>query len=112
MSNEEKTQLLKELLAETQRLTGSHAREKVPLGKPMSSEEKTHTRSDEIKLVKELLSEMGKLSANRVRDKIPSAEAEEVKTELVCIAKRLVDKCGLSIPDARRVLHELLDVSV
>jgi len=44
--------------------------------------------------------------------KISSVERETVRTELVRIAERLVSKCGLSIPDARHVLHELLDVSV
>lgn len=68
--------------------------------------------TEKTQLLKGLVVESRKLSGNRVRDKIPSAEAEEVRTELVCIAKRLVDKFGLTIPDARRVLHELLDVSV
>jgi hypothetical protein len=43
---------------------------------------------------------------------IPEDEREAVRNELVAIAERLVAKYGLTIPDARRVLHELLDVSV
>jgi hypothetical protein len=47
-----------------------------------------------------------------MREKIPQVERETVRNELAAIAERLVGKYGLSIPDARRVLHELLDVSV
>lgn len=63
-------------------------------------------------LLKGLVVESRKLSATHICDRIPQAEREQVRTELVAIAERLVAKYGLSIPDARRVLHEMLDVSV
>lgn len=44
--------------------------------------------------------------------KIPTGQREQVQNELVGIAERLCKECGLSIPDVRRMLHELLDVSV
>jgi hypothetical protein len=68
--------------------------------------------SEKAKLLKELADEARMLSNRRIRDRIPPVEAELVRTELVCIAKRLVDRYKLTIPDARRALHELLDVSV
>jgi hypothetical protein len=71
----------------------------------MSNEEKNQ-------LLRELVVETRKLSGNRVRDKIPQAEREAVRNELLSIAERLVGKYGLTIPEARRFEHELLDVSV
>jgi hypothetical protein len=71
--------------------------------------------AEKTQLLKELVVETRRLSnckGNRVRDKISSGEREAVRSELVAIAERLVAKYGLTIPDARRVLHELLDVSV
>jgi len=68
--------------------------------------------TEKTQLLKGLAVEKRKLSGNRVRDKIPSGEREAVRSELVAIATRLIGKYGLTIPDARRVLHELLDVSV
>jgi len=68
--------------------------------------------NEKTQLLRELVVETRRLSGNRVRDKILSGEREAVRSELVAIAERLVAKCGLTIPDARRVLHELLDVSV
>jgi hypothetical protein len=68
--------------------------------------------TEKTELLKELVVETRNLSENRIRDKITPSERETVRTELTAIAERLVSKFGLSIPDARRVLHELLDVSV
>jgi len=68
--------------------------------------------TEKTEVLKGLVVETRKLSSIRVRDRIPPVEAELVRTELVCIAKRLVDRYKLTIPDARRALHELLDVSV
>lgn len=68
--------------------------------------------TEKIQLLKGLAVETHKLSGNRVRDKIPADEREAVRSELVAIATRLIGKYGLKIPDARRILHELLDVSV
>jgi hypothetical protein len=68
--------------------------------------------NEKVKLLKELAEETRMLSNRHVRDKIPEDERETVRTELAAIGERLVAKHGLSIPDARRVLHELLDVSV
>jgi len=68
--------------------------------------------TEKTEVLKGLIVESRKLSATRVRDRIPPVEAELVRTELVCIAKRLVDRYKLTIPDVRRALHELLDVSV
>jgi hypothetical protein len=68
--------------------------------------------TEKTEVLKGLVVETRKLSSIRVRDRIPPVEAELVRTELVCIAKRLVDRYKLTIPDARHVLHELLDVSV
>jgi hypothetical protein len=43
---------------------------------------------------------------------IPVSEREHIKTELVEIAEGLRRKHGLTIPESRRTLHELVDVSV
>jgi hypothetical protein len=69
------------------------------------------TDQNHTELLKDLAAEIGKLP-KRVREKIPQGERERVRGELVTIAERLVSKYALSIPDARRVLHEVLDVSV
>ena len=68
--------------------------------------------TEKTEVLKGLIVETRNLSENRVRDKITPSERETVRTELTAIAERLVNKFGLSIPDVRRVLHELLDVSV
>jgi hypothetical protein len=68
--------------------------------------------TEKTEVLKGLVVESRNLSENRIRDKITPSERETVRTELVAIAERLVNKFGLSIPDVRRVLHELLDVSV
>jgi hypothetical protein len=68
--------------------------------------------TEKTEVLKGLVVETRNLSENRVRDKITPSERETVRTELTAIAERLVNKFGLSIPDVRRVLHELLDVSV
>ena len=68
--------------------------------------------AEKTQLLKELVVETRKLSGNRVRDKILPGEREAVRSELVAIAERLIAKYGLTIPDARHLLHELLDVSV
>jgi hypothetical protein len=68
--------------------------------------------TEKTEVLKGLVVESRNLSENRIRDKITPSERETVRTELVAIAERLVGKFGLSIPDVRRVLHELLDVSV
>jgi hypothetical protein len=68
--------------------------------------------TEKTEVLKGLVVESRKLSSIRVRDRIPQAERETVRNELAAIAERLVGKFGLSIPDARHVLHELLDVSV
>jgi hypothetical protein len=68
--------------------------------------------TEKTEVLKGLVVESRNLSENRIRDKITPSERETVRTELTAIAERLVNKFGLSIPDVRRVLHELLDVSV
>ena len=68
--------------------------------------------TEKTEVLKGLVVETRSLSSNRVRDKITPSERETVRTELTAIAERLVNKFALSIPDVRRVLHELLDVSV
>jgi len=68
--------------------------------------------TEKTEVLKGLVVESRNLSENRIRDKITPSERETVRTELTAIAERLVGKYGLSIPEARRVLHELLDVSV
>jgi hypothetical protein len=68
--------------------------------------------TEKAKVLKGLVVETRNLSENRVRDKIPMDERETVRNEQVAQAERLVAKYGLSIPDARRFLHEMLDVSV
>jgi hypothetical protein len=68
--------------------------------------------TEKTEVLKGLVVETRNLSENRVRDKITPSERETVRTELTAIAERLVNKFGLSIPDVRRVLHEMLDVSV
>jgi polyhydroxyalkanoate synthesis regulator phasin len=44
--------------------------------------------------------------------KIPTEMREEIRSELVLIADRLVKKLDITIPEARRVIKEILDVSV
>jgi hypothetical protein len=68
--------------------------------------------TEKAEVLKGLVVESHKLTTTRMADRIPQAERETVRAELVAIAERLVGKFGLSIPDARRALHELLDVSV
>ncbi len=68
--------------------------------------------AERTQLLKDLADEAHRITAIRVRDKISSAEAETVRSELLLIAEGLVSKFGLTIPEARRLLHELLDVSV
>lgn len=68
--------------------------------------------TEKTEVLKGLVVETRNLSENRIRDKITPSERETVRTELTAIAERLVNKFALSIPDVRRVLHELLDVSV
>lgn len=47
-----------------------------------------------------------------MRGRIPSDEREVIRSELVAIAERICRRHKLSIPQSRRVLHEILDVSV
>jgi hypothetical protein len=68
--------------------------------------------TEKTEVLKGLVVETRNLSENRIRDKITPSERETVRTELTAIAERLVNKFALSIPDVRRILHELLDVSV
>ena len=72
--------------------------------------------TEKTELLKGLVAESRKLSSSRVRDKIPQAERELITSKLVELAEPLLkqtkDRSALTIPDARRVLHELLDVSV
>lgn len=44
--------------------------------------------------------------------KIPTDDRDRVRSELVTIADRLVKKWDLTIPEARRAIKEILDVSV
>jgi len=43
---------------------------------------------------------------------LPQAERDTIREELVSIADRLTKKYKLNIPIVRKLLHELLDVSV
>jgi hypothetical protein len=43
---------------------------------------------------------------------IPEKERQVIRSELILIADRLVKKVGLSIPEARRAIQEILSVSI
>lgn len=43
---------------------------------------------------------------------LPKSERDAIRDEFVARAERIRRKYGLTIPDARRRMHEILDVSV
>jgi hypothetical protein len=78
------------------------------------NDQKLATVSESTQVVRELINETRRLKEKQKEPmpEISAEEREEIREEFVACAERLVLKYRLTIPQARRKLHEILDVSV
>jgi transposase len=67
---------------------------------------------EKVQVLKDLASEVGMQKSNPIRERIPLKEREVVRFALGTIAERLAREYGLSVVEVRRLMHELVDVTV